>query len=160
MPVLRDQEKAIGGIMSEDNILIVDDEQNVISALKRTLMEEPYAVYSAESAAEGLEILDRTKNIKVIVSDERMPVVAGHEFLATVKDKFPNIIRIMLTGYADINAAMKAINEGEIYRFFSKPWNDTEIKFIIRSAIEKYDLEAENRRLLSIIRDNLDKEFL
>jgi DNA-binding NtrC family response regulator len=88
---------------------------------------------------------------KVIVSDERMIGMQGSEFLAQVRSVYPTTIRIMLTGHATLEAAMKAVNEGEIYRFFSKPWNDHDLKFAIRSAIEKFDLEAENRRLLATI---------
>ncbi len=69
-----------------------------------------------------------------------------------VKDRYPDIIRIMLTGHAGLDTTMKAVNRGEIYRFFTKPWNDYEIKLAIRSALEKYDLEQENRRLLSTVR--------
>lgn len=135
----------------QDTLLIVDDEPNVITALKRALMDEPYEIFSASSGAEGLNIL-KQQRIKVIISDERMPAMSGAEFLAAVKEQFPETIRIMLTGHASIAAAMKAVNAGEIYRFFSKPWNDIELKLAIRSALDKYNLEEENRRLLKIVR--------
>ena len=137
--------------MAEDNLLMVDDEPNVISALKRIFIDDPYQVYCANSALEGLEILKDTR-IKVILSDEKMPEITGSEFLSMVRRDYPNVIRIMLTGHASIEAAMTAINEGEIYRFFLKPWNELELRFAVRSAFEKYDLEAENKRLLSIIK--------
>lgn len=76
----------------------------------------------------------------------------GSEFLALVREQHPGTIRIMLTGHATLEAAMKAVNEGEIYRFFSKPWNDHDLKFAIRSAVEKFDLESENKRLLATIK--------
>jgi two-component system probable response regulator PhcQ len=135
----------------EDSILLVDDEPNVISSLKRALMDEPYDIYSAGSAREGLKVLEQSR-IKVIVSDERMPGMTGAEFLSAVKERNPETLRIMLTGHASIEAAMTAVNSGEIYRFFVKPWNDVELKLAIRSALEKYNLEAENRRLLRIVR--------
>ncbi len=135
----------------EDSILIVDDDPNVISAIKRSLMEEPYNIYTANSGVEGLNILKEHK-IKLIISDEKMPGMTGTEFLSAVKNLFPETIRIMLTGHASIQAAMKAVNSGEIYRFFAKPWDDVELKLSIRSAIEKYNLEEENRRLLKTVK--------
>ncbi len=135
----------------QDSILLVDDEPNVISSLKRALLDEPYEIYSAGSAAEGLKLLDR-RQVKVIISDERMPGMTGAEFLSAVKERMPETLRIMLTGHATLEAAMNAVNSGEIYRFFVKPWNDIELKLAIRSALEKYNLEAENRRLLKIVR--------
>lgn len=140
--------------MSEDSILIVDDEPNVISALTRVFMDEPYQIYSAKSASEAMEILKK-HSIKVVISDERMPEISGSEFLSMVREQFPHIIRIMLTGHANIDSAMKAINEGEIYRFFTKPWNDMDIQFAVKAAIDKYNLEEENRRLLDIIRQQV-----
>ena len=137
--------------MPENNLLIVDDEPNVISALKRVFLDDPYLVYSANSALEGMEVL-KDNRIKVVISDEKMPEITGSEFLSMVRRDYPDIVRIMLTGHASIEAAMKAINEGEIYRFFLKPWNELELRLAVRSAFEKYDLEGENKRLLSVIK--------
>jgi two-component system, probable response regulator PhcQ len=134
-----------------DVILIVDDEPNVLAALKRALIDEPCEIYSAASGAEGLEILKKG-GIKVVVSDEKMPAMSGTEFLTCVKEYYPEVVRIMLTGYASLDAAMKAVNQGEIYRFFSKPWNETELRLSIRAGLEKYNLEAENKRLLRIVK--------
>ena len=91
-------------------------------------------------------------HFKVVISDERMIGMQGSAFLAQVREQHPQTIRILLTGHATLEAAMKAVNEGEIYRFFSKPWNDHDLLFAIRSALEKFDLEAENRRLLATIK--------
>jgi len=132
-------------------ILIVDDEPNVIASLKRALMDEPYEVITACNGTEGLEQLEKHR-IKVVMSDEMMPGMSGTEFLTEVKKRRPETIRIMLTGHASIEAAMNAVNRGEIYRFFTKPWNDIEIKLALKSAIERYDLEEENRRLLRTVR--------
>ena len=133
-----------------NSILIVDDEQSVISALKRAFIEEDLDIYAANSGAEGLALLKETK-VKLVISDERMPGMSGNEFLASVKNLYPQTVRMMITGHASVEAAMKAVNTGEIYRFFSKPWNDIELKLAIRSAIEKFDLEEENRRLLKTV---------
>ncbi len=136
----------------DNSILIVDDDPNVLSALKRTLTEEDsYRIYTAESGVEGLAVL-KDNGIKLVISDEKMPGMAGTEFLSAAKTLFPDTVRIMLTGHASIEAAMNAINNGEIYRFFAKPWDDIELKISIRLAIEKYDLESENRRLLKTVR--------
>jgi two-component system, probable response regulator PhcQ len=150
--------------MDTSNILIVDDEQSVIKALKRSFLDDPYNVYSAISAAEALNILSENK-IKVVISDEMMPGMSGADFLAKVSGCFPAVIRIMLTGHASLSAAIKAINKGEIYRFFTKPWDDFELRFAVKSAVERYDLEEENRRLLDIVKKQalnmklLEKEF-
>jgi len=135
----------------ENRILLLDDEPNILAALKRVLMDEPYEILDADSGEKGLEIL-HAKPCKVVISDERMPGMGGAEFLSRVKDKFPETVRILLTGYASIDAAMKAVNDGEIYRFFMKPWDDTDLRMAIRSAIEKYDLQNENERLLEVVR--------
>ncbi len=147
-----------------DRILLVDDEPNVLSALKRALFDEPLEIVSVTSAEEALVTM-KNQQFKVVVSDERMLGMQGSEFLAQVKIEYPHTIRIMLTGHATVAAAMKAVNEGEIYRFFSKPWDDDNLKFAIRSAIEKYDLEDENRRLLATVKQQsleikvLEKRF-
>jgi two-component system probable response regulator PhcQ len=150
--------------MNTSNILIVDDEKSVREALKRSFLDDPYTIYTAENAAEGLQILT-ANNIKVVISDEMMPGMSGADFLAKVSARFPGVIRIMLTGQASLASAIKAINKGEIYRFFTKPWDDFELRFAVKSAVEKYDLEQENRRLLDIVRKQalnmklIEKEF-
>ena len=132
-------------------ILLVDDEVNVLSSLTRALFDEPYQVTCAKSGEEALELM-ASQLFKLVISDERMFGMQGSELLAIVKERYPDTLRILLTGHATLEAAMKAVNQGEIYRFFTKPWNDTELKFAIRSAIERYDLEAENRRLLATVK--------
>ncbi len=134
-----------------DSILLVDDEQGVISALKRALLDESYEIFTANSGTAGLNIMNDNR-IKLVISDEKMPGMSGTEFLTTVKNLFPSSIRIMLTGHANIQSAMRAVNSGEIYRFFAKPWDDLEIKLSIKSAIDKFNLEEENRRLLKTVK--------
>ncbi|MBI5633797.1 MAG: response regulator [Nitrospirae bacterium] len=146
------------------NLLIVDDEENVISSLKRAFMDEEFAVFSASSGQEGLEVLAK-EQIQVIISDEKMPGMSGAEFLSEAKKLCPDSIRFMLTGQASIESAMKAINEGEIYRFFKKPWDDLQLTFAVRSAFEKFALEDENRRLLETVKrqalelKSIEKQF-
>ncbi len=135
----------------ENTILLVDDEPNVISSLKRALMDEPYEIFSAESGEKGLEVL-REHKMKVVISDEMMPGMTGAKFLSVVKMRHQDTIRILLTGHANLDAMMIAVNSGEIFRFFTKPWNDIELKLALRSAVGKYDLESENRRLLKKVK--------
>lgn len=132
-------------------VLLVDDENNVLSALTRALLDEPFELVCSSSGEDALKLME-SQRFKVIVSDEMMPGMGGAELLSRVRAAWPDTLRIMLTGHATLESAIKAVNQGEIYRFFTKPWDDNDIKFAIRSAIEKYDLEAENRRLLATVR--------
>jgi len=132
-------------------ILLVDDEVNVLSALSRALMDEPFEIVTAQSGEEALRLLERQR-FKLIISDERMSGMQGSELLAIVRDKYPETVRMLLTGHATLESALKAVNQGEIYRFFTKPWDNLELKFAICSALEKYDLEAENRSLLATVK--------
>ena len=136
---------------NDSTILVVDDEPHVITALKRGLEEDPFRITGVGSALEALELMEGHR-FKVVISDERMPGMDGAEFLSRVKALHPETVRIMLTGHASLESAMRAVNSGEIYRFFTKPWNDTELKLAILGALDKYDLERENRRLLQTVR--------
>lgn len=133
-------------------ILLVDDEPKILSALTRTLFDDQYEILTASSGPEALKAMEG-KTIKAIVSDERMVGMQGSELLAEVKLRSPHTVRILLTGHATLEAAMRAVNEGEIYRFFTKPWDDLQLRFALLSAVEKFDLEDENRRLLATIRN-------
>lgn len=135
----------------QHKVLFVDDEPNVTKALKRALHREPYDILSAGSADEDLEILEH-ELVDVVVSDENMPGTTGSEFLAVVYRKYPDTIRIMLTGHASVAVAIRAINEGQIHRFFTKPWNDVDLAITIRQALQQKDLIEESRRLLKMAR--------
>lgn len=135
----------------DDCILLVDDEEMVVKSLRRALIDEDYEVFSAQSGKDALTIL-ADRHIKVIVCDERMPEMSGAELLSIISRRYPSTVRIMLTGHATLESAMKAVNEGEITRFFSKPWNDLELKFAIRAAIEKYDQDLKVRELMALVR--------
>ena len=138
--------------MKKNKILFVDDEPNVTSALKRALRREPYEILSAVSAKEGLEILAR-EPVDVVVSDEKMPGMSGSAFLGEVCHKYPNTIRMMLTGQASLEAAIRAINEGEVYRFFTKPCNDADLAVTIRHALQQRDLVRQSQRLLQVCQE-------
>lgn len=132
--------------MPADTVMFVDDEQGVLSSLKRLLRREPYTVITASSGPEALILIDQHV-IQVAISDQRMPGMAGTEFLRKVKERQPETIRVVLSGYADLASILEAINKGEIYRFLTKPWNDEELKVSIRQCLEQYALRLENREL-------------
>jgi response regulator RpfG family c-di-GMP phosphodiesterase len=127
-------------------VLFVDDEENVLRSLKRLFVSEDCEVLTALSGAEGLEVLKKNE-IPVIVSDQRMPIMSGAEFLQKSQEISPDSIRIILTGYADIDAAINAINHGGAYRYVSKPWNDADLVLVVNDAFDKYRLISENRYL-------------
>lgn len=130
----------------EVNLLVLDDEENILSALKRLFREESYDIATTTSAKQAMEIIGKEK-IKVVVSDQRMPEISGVDFLRNLKERFPGIVRILLTGYTDFATVEEAINLSEAYRFITKPWNANELKAVVRQAIEHFDLIEENRNL-------------
>ena len=132
-----------------NRILFVDDEENVLRSLKRLFMSEAYEVLTALSGGEGLAILKEIE-VPVIVSDQRMPVMTGAEFLEKSRQLSPDAVRIILTGYADVEAAIGAINRGGAYRYVSKPWNDSDLLLVIKDAFEKYRLVRENQYLTEL----------
>lgn len=133
-------------------ILFVDDEENILRSLQRLFMDEEVEVFIASSGAKGLEILAGEKEVGVIVSDQRMPEMTGVDFLEKSKALSPQSIRILLTGYADVNAAIDAINRGGTFRYLNKPWNDEELVQTVKGALQMYRLLAENKRLAAIVK--------
>jgi two-component system probable response regulator PhcQ len=128
-------------------ILLVDDEPNVTEALKRALRREPYEILTAISGAAALELLERHA-VDVVISDEQMPGMSGSVFLSAVRKQYPHTIRMILSGQASLEAAVRAINEGEVYRFFLKPCNPTDLAFTVQQALAHKRLEEQSRRLL------------
>jgi len=137
--------------MGTRTLLVVDDEENVRNALRRSLRKDNYVVHTAAGPEEGLELLKQHR-IDLVISDHLMPKMTGLDFLKLVHDRHPDVGRMMLTGHADMDTAIKAINEGEIYRFLQKPWDDVELKVIVHLAVEHVELERENRKLLAAVR--------
>jgi DNA-binding NtrC family response regulator len=128
-------------------ILLVDDEPNVTDALKRALRREPYEILTAISGPAALELLER-HHVDVVISDEQMPGMSGSVFLSAVRKQFPHTIRMILSGQASLEAAVRAINEGEVYRFFLKPCNPVDLAFTVQQALAHKRLEEQSRRLL------------
>ncbi|MGR3319850.1 MAG: HD domain-containing phosphohydrolase [Candidatus Anammoxibacter sp.] len=130
-------------------ILFVDDDEMTLSSLKRLFMEDNYEIFTALNGLEAIEALKR-ESVDVIVSDQRMPKMDGVEFLNKSKEQSPDSIRIIITGYPDINSAIDSINRGEVYRYIVKPWKDDELKATIQAALELKKLRNENVRLLEL----------
>jgi type II secretory ATPase GspE/PulE/Tfp pilus assembly ATPase PilB-like protein/FixJ family two-component response regulator len=138
------------------SILFVDDEPNVTRALIRVFMEENYLLLTASSGTEALRILER-QPVHLIISDFRMPGMNGAELLREVKERRPETIRIMLTGYMDVQSIMGAVNEGAVYKFITKPWNDDDLRITVGLALQQYTLLAENRQLKKIAHEQQTK---
>lgn len=130
-------------------LLFVDDEASILSSLRRLFRPHGYRILTAESGAAGLALLEN-EAVDLIISDMRMPEMDGAKFLEKVRAKNPRIVRILLTGYADITSTINAINKGEIYRYVAKPWDDNDIVLVVRDALAHQRLEAENARLLAL----------
>jgi two-component system, probable response regulator PhcQ len=133
--------------MEKSKLLLVDDEPNLTSALVRSLDRTQFEIFTADSAQKGLMILAGNE-IDVVVSDERMPGMTGSQFLSEVRKQWPNTIRMILSGQADLEAAVRAINEGEVYRFLLKPCHPKELQMTILQGLQHKKLVAQSRRLL------------
>ena len=138
-------------IAANATLLFVDDEVNVLSSLKRLFRPFGYRIFTAEGGAQGLEIMAR-ETIDIVISDMRMPQMNGAEFLQKVKEQWPDTVRILLTGYAEISATIDAINKGHIYRYISKPWEDNDIVLAIKQALRQKQLEKANQGLEELTR--------
>ncbi len=128
-------------------ILCVDDEASILKTLERLLRNEKYTCRTAINGAAALDIL-KSESFHIIISDFRMPNMNGIELLQQVKELYPNTVRVIISGYSDINAVIDSINKGEIYRFVPKPWRGDDLKQLIKSCIEKFieDRDAQSAR--------------
>jgi response regulator RpfG family c-di-GMP phosphodiesterase len=141
-------------------VLYIDDEENNLFSFKATFRLK-YQVFTAISAAKAMEILDANPGIEIIITDQRMPETTGVEFLESILDKYPDAMRILLTGYADMQAVVDAVNKGKIFHYLSKPWNEEELNMTITRAYDIYRKQLEERELnkkLEVSNDQL--EFL
>lgn len=144
--------------MAEPNqysILIVDDEEEILQSL-RGLLRLKYDIHTAQNAKEGLEIF-RRRAIQVVLSDQRMPEMTGAELLSQVQSERPETMRILFTGYADLEAVIDAVNQGRIFRYISKPWDPDELQVIVQQACAEYDHFAKRERLLLDLRSHLSE---
>ncbi len=140
---------------SKIKVLYVDDESNNLLAFQAGFRRF-YDIYTATSVADGLSILNET-DIHVIIADQRMPKTTGVEFFSIISKAYPDPLRILLTGYSDIEAVVDAINKGEIFRYITKPWNETELKTAIQNAYEMYATKAELKQKVNELQRTNDE---
>jgi len=127
-------------------VLFVDDEERILRSLKRGLIDEPYNLLFAGSGKKALDIMEKNE-VHVIVTDMRMPEMTGLELLRIVKEKYPDVVRLVLSGYTQVTTLLTAINQGEIFRFITKPWKlEDEFISVIKQAVEYYNLQAEKKQ--------------
>jgi response regulator RpfG family c-di-GMP phosphodiesterase len=137
-------------------LLIVDDEPGILSSLRRLLRPAGYKIHTAESGQAGLLVLEQ-EVVDLVISDMRMPEMDGAKFLEQVRARWPGTTRILLTGYADVNSTIEAINRGEIFRYIAKPWDDNDLMLVVRDALERRRLQNENARLLVLTQAQNDE---
>jgi signal transduction histidine kinase len=131
-------------------LLVVDDEPDLVQSVKDLLRFE-YRVLGATRASEGLRIMS-VENVQIVMSDQRMPEMTGVEFLSSLKQSHPDTVRLLFTAYADLTAVIDAINEGNVYRYISKPWAPDELRTVLRQALEYQTLQSERKQLLDEVR--------
>lgn len=154
-----EKNEPISKIDDKINVLYVDDEVENLHAFKAVFRRE-FNVFTAASAKEGKKIIQESQ-IEVLLTDQRMPDTTGVEFLASIIEEFPDCMRILVTGYSDLNAVIAAINLGQVYRYVPKPWNNEDLKILIHQAYEVYRLRKENKELTAtLIRVNQQLEFM
>jgi len=132
----------------EKKILFVDDERSVLSSIKRVFIDTDYDLYFGCGGEEAVKILENEKDIAVIVSDMRMPGMDGIAFLDKVHEICPHALCMVLSAYSDLDSIMKAVNEGHIWRFITKPWNEKDLLLAVSNALELYEKRQETKRLL------------
>lgn len=142
-------------------VLFVDDEENILFSLRRLVSDESFEALTASSGETALEILRNTDNVALIVSDQRMPELTGVEFLAKAREVAPDALQIMLTGYADMAAPINLINNGGVYRYVSKPWDDEELLGIINAGVAMFcncrDAKMREREARASVSRQLDE---
>lgn len=140
-----------------NNLLVIDDEPSILSSLRRQFRRN-YRIHTAHSAQEGMEVM-KAHSIQVVISDQRMPGMNGAAFFDQVKHDYPDATRLLLTGYADIQAVIEAINDGNIYRYITKPWDPTELDTIVRESFVRHNLIVRNKELVNQLQEaNRDLE--
>ncbi|MGF1491723.1 MAG: SpoIIE family protein phosphatase [Microcoleaceae cyanobacterium] len=132
---------------SQLKLMIIDDEPDNLDLLFRTFRRD-FQVYKATNAVDALEILDEAGEMAVIISDQRMPEMNGTEFLGQTVERFPDTIRILLTGYTDVEDLVGAINSGKVFKYITKPWNPRELKIIVEQACETYEFSKQRTEAL------------
>jgi DNA-binding NtrC family response regulator len=141
------------------NVLYIDDEPHNLTAFKAAFRRD-FNVFIANSATEAYQIIEEN-DIHIILSDQRMPIITGIEFFESIVASHPEPIRILITGYTDINAVVDAINRGQVYKYLTKPWNEDDIRIFVFRAFEVFNLRRKNAELSKKLLDaNRKLEFL
>ncbi len=135
-----------------DTLLIVDDEANILAALARLFRRDGYQLLRAESGSAALEILAEHE-VGVIVSDQRMPGMTGVQFLSAARERWPDTMRIMLSGYTELSSVTDSVNQGAIHKFLTKPWDDDALRETVREAFQLYRVTRENIRLNAALKE-------
>ena len=130
-------------------ILCVDDEESILKCLTRVLEPEGYKILTAKNGEEGLAVLANNNIVDLIITDQRMPVMDGSWFLRAVKKRYPAMISIMLSGYSDFDALVTALNDGEVFRFLTKPWDNEDLKRIVKQALEQKQMTTLIKEVIS-----------
>ncbi len=140
----------------ERSVLVVDDDESIRESLRRLLSSDGYQITTAESGEEGLVALREKPGIQLVISDHNMPGMSGIEFLKLVRSRHPGVMRVMLTADPDPETVVRSINEGEVYRFIRKPWDNASLREMVYFAFDTILLEEEKRRLLEVVRRQRD----
>jgi response regulator RpfG family c-di-GMP phosphodiesterase len=145
-------------LKEEINILYVDDEKGNREAFKASFRRN-YTIHAVETAEEGLKVLENN-TINIVITDQRMPKMTGAEFLTSIVNVHPEPMRMIMTGYADLNAVIDAVNNGKVYKYLTKPWDADQLKMIIDEAYNTYSLQQQQKKLLKdLLRVNEQLEF-
>jgi DNA-binding NtrC family response regulator len=142
--------------MRKHVVLIVDDEENILSTLSRVLRAEDREIHIAGCIQDGLVKLKELGDIDLVISDNKLPDGTGVDFLVKVRQSHPDSIRMLITGYPDLESAIGAINKGQVYRFIPKPWENEELKLTVKQALDYGDVLRDNRILLNIAKQQAE----
>lgn len=142
--------------MAKHSILIVDDEASILNSITRLLRSPEREIHTAGGAPEALERLKTLHGVDLVISDNKLPDISGIDFLIKVKQLYPETIRILITGYPDLESVIRAINSGQVYRFITKPWENEELQLIIKQALDYCDVLRDNRALIKIAKEQAE----
>jgi len=138
------------------SLLYVDDEQHNLVSFAATFRKE-YDVFTAINARDGIDIM-RNNEIKLVITDQRMPEMTGIQFLEKINPEFPDVIRIILTGFSDIGVIIEAINSGRVFRYITKPWDENELRMTIENARQLFELQGSNRDLMLTLQQKVEEQ--
>ncbi|MFA5363333.1 MAG: response regulator [Candidatus Omnitrophota bacterium] len=142
--------------MRKHVLLVVDDEENILAILNRVLRGDTREIILAGNVRQGLEKMKSAGGADLVISDNKLPDGTGIDFLVKVRQLYPDAIRILITGYPDLESAIDAINKGQVYRFIPKPWENEELRLIVKQALDYGDALRDNRVLLNIARQQAE----